>query len=224
MGSYRLSLAVLFAMTLALSSCSKPLPPVGKDHILNYFPIAGGKVMKYKCYGKPWDRPWDENQIAETYETQDAAFENGEYTGHRIYEIYAAGGVLMRTTFQVEISSSEITQQVVASQFEGQPAREDKGPLDAILKSPPVNGEKTWLGQETKIAYSAYYGKTKTTLGTYDDCLVVEGRWNVFKSPGQLDKHHIINYYQRGIGLVKHESFNPDGSLNVSGSYELANP
>lgn len=214
----------LAATTLVLSSCAKPLPPAGKDHILNYFPIEGGKVMKYRCYGKPWTEPWDEGQTVETYEMRNPAFENGKYTANQIYTIYAAGRTLMTTNFQVEISPTEVTEQVVASKFEGQPERSDKGPLASILQLPSANGEKNWLSEETKVEYNAYFGKTKTTLGAYDDCLVVESRWGVMQPPGRVEKHHVINYYQRGIGLVKHEKLNPDGSLDVSGSYELANP
>ena len=218
-------LAGLAAASLLLSSCApKSLPPVGKDHILNYFPIEGGKVMKYRCYGKPWTEPWDEGQTVETYEMRNPACENGQYTANQIYTIYAGDHALMRTNFQVEISPTEVTEQVVASKFEGQPERSDKGPLVPVLQLPAANGEKNWISQETKVEYSAYFGKTKTTLGNYDDCLVVESRWNVMQPPGHLEKHHTLNYYQRGVGLVKHEKLGPDGSLDVSGSYELANP
>lgn len=83
---------------------------------------------------------------------------------------------------------------------------------------PDIHAAVTWTMFKYRIDYTRrkVIRKEKLTVpaGTFD-CIVIQ-EWKSEKGPMVHKEHDNLNWYALGYGLIRHDSFYPDGSLKTT--------
>ena len=83
---------------------------------------------------------------------------------------------------------------------------------------PDIHAAVTWTMFKYRIDYTRrkVIRKEKLTVpaGTFD-CIVIQ-EWKSEKGPMVHKEHDNLNWYALGYGIIRHDSFYPDGSLKTT--------
>lgn len=212
-------LSLLVFSLILVSACSRPAPvpapsptpapPSPPSGTLNessetlslYLPLQVGNSWTYEGIG---------NEFA-------------SYSQKVTHQIDNKAQVIL-SSGTVTANRYEFTEDSILHTFQEHEFYEDKSILDrpanlnAVLLKLPLEVGTSWTSESNSYKIIETNGTVETPAGIFKNCLAVK---TVYKDSG----NHSINYYAKGIGMVKSEYIMPEDQKVISqlSSYSIVN-
>lgn len=178
-----------------------------------YFPLGQDNRL---------EEPYSRGQITDTFKVKSFEKSNSMDLAGGYSVLYQQVAHFHETDMKLTFHLVATEDQVVSSGFDieedGHKGYEEEKRILLMLPKHGAHGVLTgqYPFRGGKMHYRFYYGKVKSDLARYPDCLVADEEWT-----DDGDRHHTRTYYQKGIGVVRTEQIRADGSVMEDAAEEL---